>query len=91
VKWLFKHGFAQAECESAAPQQRTSPAFGERTTPAYATLNLRAGYTFSFGRYGLTINAGIENMLDTKYRTHLDWGGIPRPGINGFANVSLTF
>jgi iron complex outermembrane receptor protein len=91
VKWMFKHGFVQAECESAAPQQRTSPAFGERTTPAYATLNLRAGYTFSFGRYGLTINAGIENMLDTKYRTHLDWGGIPRPGINGFTNVSLTF
>jgi iron complex outermembrane receptor protein len=91
IKWVLKRGFVQLECESAAPQTRTSPAFGERTTPAYATLNLRAGYTFSFGRYGLTINAGIENLLDTKYRTHLDWGGIPRPGINGFTNVSLTF
>jgi iron complex outermembrane receptor protein len=91
IKWSFERGFVQVECESAASQQLINPAFGERPTPAYSTLHLRAGYSFQFGRYGITVNAGIENLLDAHYRSHLDWGSIPRPGINGFTNVSITF
>ena len=34
-------------------------------------------------------NAGIENLLDKKYHTHLDWGNLPRPGRN--INVTIEF
>jgi iron complex outermembrane receptor protein len=91
IKWSHQKGFVQLECESAANQPRTNPEFGEMKTPAYALLNLRASYFFNFGQKRLTLNGGIENLLDHNYRTHLDWGGIPRPGINGYLNVSFTF
>ncbi|MCF8256491.1 MAG: TonB-dependent receptor [Flavobacteriales bacterium] len=91
VKWTVGRASVSAECESAAPQTRTNPDFGERATAAYAIVNLRAGYYFPFGDKRLSLNGGIENLLDTRYRTHLDWGGIPRPGINGYLNISFTF
>ncbi len=91
VNWSHKRGFVQLECEAAANQPRTNPEFGERITPAYAILNARASYFFLFGKKRLTLNGGIENLLDNNYRQHLDWGGIPRPGVNGYLNVSFTF
>ena len=91
IKWIHKKGFVQLDCEAAANQWRTNPEFGEIQTPAYALLNIRSGYFFEFGKKRLTLNGGIENLLDSNYRTHLDWGGIPRPGINGYLNVSFTF
>lgn len=91
VKWSHKKGFVQLECEAAANQPRINPEFGEQETPAYAVLSIRASYFFAFGDKKLTLNGGVENLLDNNYRTHLDWGGIPRPGINGYLNVSFTF
>lgn len=91
IKWNHKRGFVAAECEAAADQNRVNPEFGEMKTAAYAIANLRASYFFPFGEKRLTLNAGIENLLDTYYRTHLTWGGIPQPGINGYLNVSFTF
>lgn len=90
-KWSHKKGFVQLECEAAANQPRVNPEFGELNTPAYAVFNLRASYFFPFKKTRLTLNGGIENLTDNNYRTHLDWGGIPRPGINGYLNVSFTF
>jgi iron complex outermembrane receptor protein len=81
----------QLECEAAANQPRINPEFGEMNTPAFAVLNVRASYFFPFGKKRLTLNGGVENMLDNNYRMHLDWGGIARSGVNGYLNVSFTF
>lgn len=51
-------------------------------TPAWFTLNLRAQYEF---KKQITIQTGIENILDTQYRTFAS--GINAPG----RNVYLTF
>lgn len=51
-------------------------------TPAWFTLNLRAQYEF---KKHTTIQTGIENILDTQYRTFAS--GINAPG----RNVYLTF
>jgi iron complex outermembrane recepter protein len=91
ARYIYGKGWLQLECEMNAPQNRTSPAFGERTTPAYGLLNLRAGHEFRIGAYGLSLSGGVENIMDANYRHHLDWGGIPRPGINGYLNVSFSF
>ena len=77
--------------EAAAEQNRINPDFGEIPTPAYALIHLRGGYVFKIKENKLFANAGIENILDTKYYDHLDWGGIPRPGRNLYLNLSYTF
>lgn len=79
----------QVECEAALQQQRINPSFGEDTTPGYAVLNLRGGYTF--WKQKLTANGGIENIFDTFYHAHLDWGNIPRPGRNLYLSLTFAF
>jgi len=91
VKWLHLRGFVMLECESAAAQNRINPEFGERSTAGYSILNVRASYFFPLGEKKITLNAGIENLLDKRYRTHLTWGGIPQQGINGYLNISFSF
>lgn len=91
IKWIHQRGFVMLDCESAAAQNRINPEFGERTTTDYCILNIRAGYFIPFGERKITFNAGIENLLDKRYRTHLTWGGIPQQGINGYLNISFSF
>ena len=79
----------QVECEAALRQQKINPSFGEDTTPGYAVINLRGGYTF--GKQKLVVNGGIENVFDTFYHAHLDWGNIPRPGRNLYASLTFNF
>jgi len=79
----------QVECEAALPQEKINPSFGEDTTPGFAVINLRGGYTFRKQR--LLVNGGLENVLDTFYHSHLDWGNIPRPGRNLYASLTLSF
>ncbi|WP_338395399.1 TonB-copper family protein [Fulvitalea axinellae] len=79
-----------AESEFATAQNQTDPNFGESETAGYAIANLRGAY--SFGKKNTyNIEAGIENILDKKYRSHLDWGGIPRPGRNVYLTLNLAF
>ncbi|MGE0635917.1 MAG: TonB-dependent receptor [Bacteroidia bacterium] len=91
LKWLHQRGFVLLECESAAAQNRINPEFGERTTADYSIINLRASYFFPINNKKITLNVGIENLLDKRYRTHLTWGGIPQQGINGYLNISFSF
>lgn len=79
---------AQTEFEWSAAQRYVSVAAGELTTASYTVINARFGYEIS---QHWKINTGIENALDARYREHLDWGGIPRPGRNYYLNASFTF
>lgn len=88
---ITEAAFAGLEVEAAAEQNRLNPDFGETSTPAYAIINLRCGYIFKIKENSLSANGGIENLLDTKYHDHLDWGGIPRPGRNLYLNLSYSF
>jgi iron complex outermembrane receptor protein len=63
-------------------QNEVSAFNNEPTTPGYALLNLRTGYTF-WNR--LTIQVGLENLTDERYADHL--GGINR--VNG-SDVGLN-
>lgn len=71
-----------------AIKSNAAEAYGETTTPAYATLNYNANYKFNFGTQILSIGAGVENILDTNYTTYSDWNKIPNPGRNFFVNLS---
>ncbi len=54
--------------------------------PSWYTLNLRANYTF---KNGLIFQTGVDNILDTQYRTFAS--GINAPGRNVFVTVRYNF
>jgi len=54
--------------------------------PGWLTLNLRGGYRFN--RF-LNVQAGLENILDTQYRTF--GSGINAPGRNLFVALRVGF
>jgi iron complex outermembrane receptor protein len=89
LQYWRNHWNIQVECEAALQQQKINPAFGEDTTPGYAVINLRGGYTFK--KQGLLVNSGMENLFDTFYHAHLDWGNVPRPGRNFYLSLTLNF
>lgn len=90
-RWTGKRMFLQLESEAVAAQDRVNPDFGEQRTSAFAIFNFRGGYAIQTAKGRLICNAGVENILDQHYRTHLTWGGIPQPGINAFLNLNYTF
>lgn len=59
---------------------------GRVYSPAWCTLNFRASYE---ALRGLTLNAGIENLTDRRYRTYTS--GISAPGRNFIASVTYRF
>jgi len=89
----FSHNaFAtQLEFEGALQQNRINSGYGEDATPGYGIMNLRASYTSTFNRSTARFSAGVENLFDKNYHTHLDWGNIPRPGRNFVLSVEFDF
>jgi iron complex outermembrane receptor protein len=78
----------QGEWEWSAAQHRVSTSFDEQITPSYSILALRADWKLSSN---WQLSGGIENILDKRYREHLDWGGIPRMGRNLYINIVYKF
>ena len=82
-----------------APQHDVSRTNGETPSAGYGLLNLFAQYRLP--QQGVTLTAGIDNVLDKRYEPHL--GGInrvagsdvplgvhlPGDGINGYLNVAV--
>ena len=54
--------------------------------PAWFTLNIKGSYNLN---KSLTLQAGVENILDTQYRVFSS--GINAPGRNVYAAVRMTF
>jgi iron complex outermembrane receptor protein len=82
---------ADVNCNGAAAQDRYNAEFGEQALPGYAVLNLSASYKFNFGKQGLMVKTGVENLLDRKYTTFADWNRVPRMGRNVFVNLIWSF
>lgn len=59
---------------------------GNRYSPAWYTLNIKS--SFDISKY-LTLQAGIENITDIRYRTYSS--GINAPGINFSTTLRLRF
>ncbi|MEZ5444447.1 MAG: TonB-dependent receptor [Gammaproteobacteria bacterium] len=84
-----------------AAQEEVSSTNGEEESPGYALLNLYGQYTFP--KQGLTLSAGVENVLDKTYQPHLNGINrvmnsdvavgerVPGDGINGFVQAKFTW
>ncbi|MEQ8233107.1 MAG: TonB-dependent receptor [Gammaproteobacteria bacterium] len=89
------------EGEFYAAQNDVSATNDEPRSAGYGLLNLYGQYAWP--RSGLTVTAGIENLLDKTYRPHLNGinrvaasdvavgARIPGDGLNGFVQVGWTF
>ena len=77
-----------------AEQSRASVEFGENQTPSFTLLDIKVGYQLT---QDLSINTGVNNLLDENYFEHLNRSvrgtnaPIFAPGRNVFVNLNLTF
>jgi hemoglobin/transferrin/lactoferrin receptor protein len=81
VNWVTVEGRA------AARQSRVAESSGEVETPGFGVVNLRTGFSLA----GTNVVAGVENLLDHEYRSHLDIGSLYQPGRNFFVRVQRSF
>ena len=84
--WLLS-----TEIEASTPQNRINAAFGESATPAYWIANFRVEKTFKTKLNIIKVSAAVDNIFDTYYCEHLDWGDIPRMGRNIQISVFFSF
>ncbi len=68
VIWQKANWSAGAEVSAAADQAEVSATNNESPSTGYGVVNLFASYRLSSG---ITLDAGVENLLDTLYRPHL--------------------
>jgi iron complex outermembrane receptor protein len=78
------------EIVGAIKKEEVRVSYGEKSAPAWMIANLRASY-YLHKKTDWTFQAGIENIFNSYYYTFLDWGQVPRPGINLYLNVSFQF
>jgi len=91
VGFLRKSFSADVVVNGAVKQARYNEEFGEEGVAGYAVMNVSAGYKFVWGRNGLMLKAGVENVMDRRYRTFADWNKVPRMGRNVFMNLVWSF
>ena len=81
LRWL------ELEVSGSSDQERISTAAGETATPGYGVVDVR----WLLEAAGVRATAGVENLLDRTYRSHLDPVSLFRPGRNVFVRVSRRF
>lgn len=91
VRRVFDKLWLQAEAELAAAQNKVSLIANERKTGAFSLYHLRVGYELYGNNLRWTLNVGVENIFNTQYREHLDWGNIARPGRNIYVQAGVNF
>jgi iron complex outermembrane receptor protein len=90
IRYRFSGMTLQGESEYFAAQERVRRSSGEATTTSSLLFHCRANTAADFAGAIMAIDAGIENLFDTAYRNHLDWGTMLRPGRNVYLSVSIS-
>ena len=75
----------------AISQDQINPNFGDQPTAGYWVNNLKVLKAFKLNKTTLNAEVGIDNIWDSAYRNHLDWGGILRPGRNAYIQLNYGF
>lgn len=72
-------------------KSRFAQTYGEERTAAYAVINFNTGYLWQWTEQSLSLQLGVENILDPYYTNLSDWNHIPRQGRNMFLNLNFGF
>lgn len=82
----------QPETVFSAAQNRVSQKNLEQSTAEFWLFHFRTTYsTDIWQEHKLVVESGIENLTDLRYREHVDWGGLPRPGRNIYLSLRYKF
>ena len=76
---------------SAAQNHVNTALYGETKSPSYAICNMDIGYVFKFNKTAISLNIGLENILNESYFDHTDIMKIPRAGRNVITHLTLAF
>lgn len=79
--------WAEVAWRAASGQERVAAQAGEQPTPGYGLLDVRSGATV----LGTEVVAGLENVFDRAYRSHLDSRRIDRTGRNLVLRMTRRF
>jgi len=87
----YQKGAWQAGLQSqwAAAQPHYNAELGDRYTPSYGLLHSEVHYTLSGKKWRWKLGLQVQNILNQKYRPHLNWGGIPSPGRNLIFSLNI--
>src|SRR5690606_1372919 len=91
LRYIHKKMFLQLENEISMKQTKINVAYGETQTPGYSLFNFRSAYTIPYKKAAVEFSLGMENIFDTAYHEHLDWGNYLRPGRNIYGMLSFKF
>lgn len=78
------------ELVGAIQKNEVRDSYGEIAAPAWMIANLKASYYLD-KKPKWVFQAGIENIFNSYYYEFLDWGQIPRQGINFYVNATFSF
>lgn len=86
--------FLEVETVATATQSRVDSDLGEQRTSGWGTVNLKAGINHK----NLTLNAGVENLLDKQYFEHFSYirhpfrgARVPEPGRSFYLSATYQF
>ncbi|MCG8701028.1 MAG: hypothetical protein MI922_23450 [Bacteroidales bacterium] len=91
LTWEKNNWYLQAEGEYSATQNRINQDFGETPSSSFILLHCRSTYKFDLQQFKLRIMLGMENIMNTVYSEHLDWGDYYRPGRNIRLGLQLNY
>jgi hemoglobin/transferrin/lactoferrin receptor protein len=89
---LYVHYSGKFNYDQLAPDEQDKPHIylpdenGNPYSPSWWTLNLKSNYKLT---RKVTLGAGVENILDKRYRTYSS--GIVSPGVNFIFSVNARF
>ncbi len=91
LRYTLKYFQLQLEHDFAAAQNRINADYGDKATPAFNLINLRASRNFRIKGTVLQVALACENVFDLLYHEHLDIGQVPRFGRNIMVNLNFIF
>ena len=79
-----------AQGRIAAEQKLYNTEYGDQYTPGYGLLDLSVAYECKLKDAKLKFEIAANNLMDTYYRDHLNWGGIPGMGRNIIFKMNMS-
>lgn len=80
VNYKYSQFSFLAQSRMAAEQNHYNAEYGDRYTPGYILLDAGVEYKLPIKKSKASLSLSTNNIFNTYYRNHLNWGGIPSMG-----------
>ncbi len=91
IGYMLKKFNAGVQTRMAAEQNKYNADYGDQYTPGYALIDLSVGVKQQLKKVAMSLDVACNNVFDTYYRDHLNWGGIPSLGRNIILSLKVEY